>query len=46
MPTLRMAQDLRSRHAAARLGFRSDLRRNRSRYGSTPQPFPENRHFT
>ncbi|MET9080557.1 hypothetical protein ABZX77_01440 [Streptomyces sp. NPDC004237] len=45
-PLCAWAQDLRSRHAAARLGFWSDLRRNRSRYGSTPQPFPESRHFT
>ncbi|MFJ8307701.1 MULTISPECIES: hypothetical protein [unclassified Streptomyces] len=44
-PLCEWAQDLRARHAAARLAFWADLQKNRPRYGSIPQPFPESRHF-
>ncbi|MGW1160937.1 hypothetical protein ACWD5Q_23870 [Streptomyces sp. NPDC002513] len=45
-PLCEWAQDLRTRHAATRARFWSDLQLNHSRYGSIRRPFPESRHFT
>ncbi|MFC8129503.1 hypothetical protein [Streptomyces sp. NPDC057302] len=44
-PLCAWAQDLRTRHAGARLGFWADLQKNRYRYGSVPRSFPESCHF-
>ncbi|WP_216589226.1 TniQ family protein [Streptomyces brasiliscabiei] len=45
-PLCEWAQDLRTRHAATRARFWSDLQLNHARYRSIRRPFPESRHFT